>query len=156
MSASCEMLLSRSVDMRYAGQWRQLTINIAPGDRMAGVLSRFHNEHQRAFAFRDQTRPVEVYAVRLVAKGTLPKPPSVPTVKSASKPAPFGTRPVFFSGIRGHIDTPLYRRDVLTSGARVEGPAIIEQLDSTVVLPPGTNSVVTADMHVVTRFTGAA
>jgi N-methylhydantoinase A len=51
-----------------------------------------------------------------------------------------------------YVDTPLYRREVLRPGARVEGPAIIEQLDSTVVLSPGTNSVVNPGLHIVTRF----
>jgi N-methylhydantoinase A len=155
--ANCDVVLSRGVDMRYAGQWRQLTIGVAVDDQMADVLARFHTEHERAFAFRDETRPVEIYAVRLVAKGTLPKPPSVPTAKPvAEEPAPFGSRSVFFSEIQQYVDTPLYRREALTPGARLEGPAIIEQLDSTVVLSPGTNSVVTKDMHIVTRFTGAA
>jgi N-methylhydantoinase A len=156
--ANCDMVLSRGADMRYAGQWRQLTIGIAPGDQMADVLARFHTEHERTFAFRDQTRPVEVYAARLVAKGTVPKPPSAAAAPPpATEPAvPFGTRAVFFPEMQRYVDTPLYRREVLTPGARVEGPAIIEQLDSTVMLSPGTNSVVTADLHIVTRFTEAA
>jgi N-methylhydantoinase A len=43
---------------------------------------------------------------------------------------------------------------MFVGGARIAGPAVVEQLDSTVVLPPGTISSVTTDLHIVTRFEG--
>jgi N-methylhydantoinase A len=140
------------------GQWRQLTIDITSDDEMSGVLARFHAEHQRAFAFKDETRPVEVYAARVVAKGIVPKPKpsSIHTAKPDVDLHPFGYRKVFYAEAHGYVDTPLYRRETLGAGTRIVGPAIVEQLDSTVVLSPGTESIVTDDLHIVTRFTGAA
>jgi N-methylhydantoinase A len=125
---------------------------------MSGVLARFHNEHQRAFAFKDETRPVEVYAARVIATGTVPKPKPSPTrtAKTNGDLNPFDHRRVFYAETRGYIETPIYRRENLDAGAHMLGPAIVEQLDSTVVLSPGTESVVTNDLHIVTRFTGAA
>jgi N-methylhydantoinase A len=52
------------------------------------------------------------------------------------------------------VETPVYKRDKLVAGARIVGPAVVEQLDSTVVLSPATTSFVTPDLHIVTRFEG--
>ena len=124
---------------------------------MATALENFHAEHERAFAFRDESRTVEVYAIRVVAIGYVPKPPSASaTVAHGALPAPASHRPVFFSEANDYVDTPVYRRDALPAGATLNGPAVVEQLDSTVVLSPGTISTVTADRHIVTRFVGAA
>ena len=155
--AEKDMQISRAIDMRYAGQWRQLTVTMEKGETMAAALANFHNEHERAFAFRDESRVVEVYAVRVVAIGHVPKPPSASaTASPGALPSPTGHRPVFFSEANDYVDTPVYRRDALPSGVTLKGPAVVEQLDSTVVLSPGTISTVTADRHIVTRFEGAA
>ncbi len=154
--ADADMQISRAIDMRYAGQWRQLTVDLAPSESMAVALQRFHAEHERAFAFRDESRPVEVYAARVVAIGKVPKPGSAVEMSGAAVlGAPIGNRPVFFSETGNYVDTPVYRRDALPVGATLIGPVILEQLDSTVVLSPGTISTVTPDRHIVTRFAGA-
>lgn len=155
--AEADMQISRAVDMRYAGQWRQLTVEMAAGDSMEVALNRFHAEHQRAFSFRDESRPVEVYAARVVAIGRVPKPSSSADASSAAAlGAPISRRPVYFAETGDYVQTPVYRRDTLKAGATLTGPAILEQLDSTVVLSPGTVSTVSPDLHIVTRFAGAA
>jgi N-methylhydantoinase A len=151
-----DMQITRAVDMRYAGQWRQLTVDVAPGESMAVALQRFHAEHERAFAFRDENRPVEVYAARVVAIGKVPKPGAEAGMSGAAVlGAQLGNRPVFFSETGNFVDTPVYRRDALPVGVTLIGPIILEQLDSTVVLSPGTISTVTPDRHIVTRFAEA-
>ena len=145
--------------MRYAGQWRHLSIEMQRGYGVETALSQFHAEHERAFAFRDDTRPVEVYATRVVAEGVVPKPRSAGTKApdgAIELPGPATRRPVYFSERSTFVETPVYRRDSLTAGMRLKGPMVVEQLDSTVVLPPGTVSSVTPDLHIVTRFEGAA
>ena len=155
--AETDMQISRAVDMRYAGQWRQLTVTREKGETMTAALKAFHAEHERAFAFRDEDRAVEVYAARVVAIGQVPKPPSATAVTGTGElPATTGRRQVFFNEKDGYVDTPVYRREELPVGSTLTGPAIVEQLDSTVVLSPGTTSTVTADRHIVTRFTGGA
>ena len=155
--AEADMQITRAVNMRYAGQWRQLTVEMAVGDSMEVALNRFHAEHQRAFSFRDESRPVEVYAARVVAIGKVPKPGSSEDASSAAAlGAPIGHRPVYFAETGDYVQTPVYRRDTLKAGTTLTGPAILEQLDSTVVLSPGTVSTVSPDLHIVTRFAGAA
>ena len=135
------MRLRRTIDMRYAGQWRQLSIEMPPGRGVETALAHFHAEHERAFAFRDEARPVEVYAARVVAEGVVPKPQSAGTKAvhdAVELPKPAARRPVYFSERSAYVETPVYKRDTLVAGARLAGPAVVEQLDSTVVLPPGT------------------
>ena len=125
---------------------------------MEAALARFHDEHARAFAFRDDARAVEVYAARLVAVGRVPKPPAAAAAAgaAAAAPAPQGLRPVHFAEVGGFADTPVFRREALEAGARLEGPAVVEQLDSTVILPPGVRAFVTPDLHIIARLDGAA
>jgi N-methylhydantoinase A len=52
---------------------------------------------------------------------------------------------------RTAVETPVYRRDDLPAGARFEGPAIVEQLDSTTVIPPGVAAEVDRFLNIVMR-----
>ena len=153
------MRLRRTIDMRYAGQWRQLSIEMPPGQGVETALTHFHAEHERAFAFRDEARPVEVYAARVVAEGVVPKPQSAGTKAMndvVKLPGAATHRQVYFSERSAYVETPVYKRDTLIAGARIAGPAVVEQLDSTVILSPGTVSSVTPDLHIITRFEGDA
>ena len=60
------------------------------------------------------------------------------------------TRSVHFDELSEPVDTPVYDRDELKAGARVEGPAIVQQLDSTIVVPPGV--VAEVDEHLIIRM----
>ena len=71
----------------------------------------------------------------------VPKPPSASAVWGhGALPAATRRRQVFFSETDEYVDTPVYRREELPVGSTLKGPAIIEQLDSTVVLSPGTTA----------------
>ncbi len=153
--APADMHLQRAVEMRYVGQWRQLTIDIGSErlESLADVLDRFHKEHARAYSFEDRSRPVELYSLRVVARGVVPKPkPAHASSGSGAVPAAEMHRPVHFGKEHGFVETPVLRRDVLEPGMVLDGPVVIEQLDSTLVLPPGTRSEVTQDLHIVMRF----
>jgi N-methylhydantoinase A len=151
-----DMHLQRAVEMRYVGQWRQLTVDInsEPLTELEGVLDSFHREHARAYSFEDRNRMVEIYSLRVVARGIVPKPQTAAAGGTAGQGAPEAAerRPVHFGAAYGFVDTPVLRREVLAAGMTLDGPAVIEQLDSTVVLPPGTRSEVTADLHIVMKF----
>ncbi len=153
--AASDMHLQRAVEMRYVGQWRQLTVDIGsePLKELDSVLDSFHREHARAYSFEDRERMVEIYSLRVVARGKVAKPkPAVSSVASSDLPEPGEHRPVHFGAEHGFVDTPVLRREALCPGMVLEGPAVIEQLDSTLVLPPGTRSEVTADLHIVMKF----
>jgi N-methylhydantoinase A len=65
-----------------------------------------------------------------------------------------GSRPVWFDGARH--DTPIYRRERLAAGVRFDGPAIVEQLDSTTVVEPGDRVEVDRDGNLIMTVRGVA
>ena len=133
-----QMSIQRLIDMRYLGQWRSLTISVdAPVDLQAAV-ARFHAEHQREYNYSRDGAPVEIYRLNVRAVGVTPKPNLKARGSNGSvTPGPQGTRLVHFDELDEPVETPVYLRTDLQVGTRLTGPAIIEQLDSTTVVPPG-------------------
>ena len=132
------MSIQRLIDMRYLGQWRSLTIPVdAPVDLQAAV-ARFHAEHQREYNYRRDDAPVEIYRLNVRAVGVTPKPDlKARDSNGSATPGAQGTRLVRFDELDERVETPVYLRSELPVGARLTGPAIVEQLDSTTVVPPG-------------------
>lgn len=129
----------RFIEMRYAGQWRSLAITASrPLQSIEEELEKFHREHEREFAFSNRDQKVEIFGLRVSAIGMVPKP-SIPVFKPTGqlKDALKETRPVYFEETNGYVETPVYFRPDIPVDSLIKGPAIIEQLDSTVVIPPG-------------------
>lgn len=134
-------LLQRKISMRYSGQWRSLQVPMGTG---AGALKRavqtFHEQYEREFSFRQDGAPVEVYQLHLTAIGKTPKPAFRPAeVVKQELPEPKERREVYF-GTHGWLTTPVFDRDELAAGTTFVGPAIINQLDSTTLVPPATRA----------------
>ncbi|MCI9888588.1 hydantoinase/oxoprolinase family protein [Micrococcales bacterium 31B] len=136
-------VLQRKISMRYAGQWRSLAVPIGSGPgALDEAIQTFHQQHEREFAFRQDDQPVEIYQLQLQAVGKTPKPSFVPQPEVAQEPsAPSEVRSVYF-GEDGWLDTPVYDRDALPAGTVIPGPAVIDQLDSTTLVPPHTTAKV--------------
>jgi N-methylhydantoinase A len=130
--------LIRSIDMRYWGQWRSLRVAV---DRdvtsMEELLSLFHAQHEHVYNYRRDTAPVELYRLGVVAVGNTRKAQLEQRPESDAAAKPFATRAVWWEAIRGTDSTPVYNREALSPGSVFNGPAIVEQLDSTVVVPHG-------------------
>lgn len=136
-------VLQRRISMRYLGQWRSMTVDIGAGpDALDDAVQRFHEEHEREFAFRRDDAPVEIYQLALEAVGITPKPafPSTAPVERAPG-EPASRRPVWFEDT-GWVTTPVHNRDDLPAGTTFHGPAVIDQLDSTTVVPPRCRAVI--------------
>ncbi|MGD9607521.1 MAG: hydantoinase/oxoprolinase family protein [Leucobacter sp.] len=134
-------LLQRKISMRYSGQWRSLQVPMGSGPgAMKRAVQTFHEQYEREFSFRQDDAPVEVYQLHLTAVGKTPKPAFRPAELAPQAPGePAERRPVYFGG-HGWVDTPVYNRDELAAGTTFIGPAIIDQLDSTTVVPPATRA----------------
>lgn len=134
-------------DMRFVGQNFELRVPVCEGDTMDGpdigtaavLRDRFLEAHTRAYGFANADDPVEIVNLRLTAHCPLADVP-VPVLEArgAAEPlVPRSVRPVIFDSDRAAVDTPVYRRGDLRAGDIIEGPAIIDQLDTTVVHFPG-------------------
>lgn len=142
-------ILQRKISMRYRGQWRSLQVPMGSGTgAMEQALRTFHEEYEREFSFRQDGTPVEVYQLHLSAVGKITKPSFRPAESIAQEPgAPSERRPVYF-GNDGWLDTPVYDREELAAGTRFTGPAIINQFDSTTVVPPSTRAEIDEWMNI--------
>jgi len=130
--------LEQSIAMRYLGQWRSLEVAF-DGDLEQSV-ERFHAEHEREFSYRRDDAPVELYRLQLVATGKTEEVKLPSHEAGGELPEPIETREVWFDGEA--VDTPVYERSDLPAGVTFEGPAVIDQLDSTTVVPPGVKAEV--------------
>jgi N-methylhydantoinase A len=117
--------------MCYEGQGSELAVPWA-GDLPATEIA-FAQAHSVLYGFT-LGAPVRLVTVRVEARGVLPEPvrPLLPQGRGAS---PYGSAVVKW--VSGTVDTPLYARDDLGAGDRFDGPAIVTQLDTTTLVPPG-------------------
>jgi N-methylhydantoinase A len=129
--------LQRTIDMRYAGQWRSIAVPVDGEVTSLRDLARtFEDEHDREHSYRREGSPIEVYRLNLRAVGPTQKAELARHERQGSMPDPIARRPVHFGG-GGALESPVYRRADVSAGASFEGPAVLEQLDSTVLVPPG-------------------
>ena len=132
--------LIRAVDVRYVGQSYELTVALEDGRFTPEVAARFHREHDRAYGYSAPAEPTELVNVRLTALGKIAKPRLREVgVRGTATPA---RRPVYFAEAGGYVDTPVHDRYRLGAGAVLDGPAVVEELDSTTVVHPGYRATV--------------
>jgi N-methylhydantoinase A len=132
----------RQVDMRYVGQSYELSIPLGENkveDALERMLRNFHEEHERAYGFAAPDEPVEFVTLRLTAVGSIAKPKlrELPVSGGDAKDALRAVRQVYFAEADGFVDCSNYDRYKLAAGAVIEGPAIVEEMDSTTVIHPG-------------------
>ena len=134
--------LVRSADLRYAHQGAEVTVEFgaSPVD-LAGLeamIQEFHQEHHRLFGFSLE-QPVEIVTLRTTALGHLEPARMAQLSDDLGSPsrALLGQRQVYFEESGGFVPCDIYHRARLAPDSNIEGPAILENVDSTVVIDPG-------------------
>ncbi|MGH7264770.1 MAG: hydantoinase/oxoprolinase family protein, partial [Candidatus Rokuibacteriota bacterium] len=137
-----------AADMRYVGQAYELEVPIRPPlarEDLAGVTAAFHAVHERVYGYHRVEQAVEFINFRAVHRHALPPPrlrsPERDGLSLAD--ARGRERPVHFAPA-GFVPTPVYERARLADRVRIPGPAIVEQPDTTTVIPPGWAALVEA------------
>lgn len=152
--AEADMVISRSIEMRYYGQFRERSAPLAAGAvteaSLRETLAAFHRVHEQTVGYSDAAYPTEIVRLHLSAS-TATQPPSLPPAAAATgaEEARKGRRPAYFRD-QGFIETPVFDGDHLGAGAVVEGPAIVEETFTTFVLPPGARAEVDRHGHFIT------
>lgn len=123
-----------TVDGRYVGQGFEVPVLVDGGESIAELRARFHVAHERQYGYALPEREIELVNCRLQGVGKLGM--DVDAAPGLADPAPPDMREVYFSGA-GWLDTPIYRRETLSAGTVIEGPAVVEELSSTTVALPG-------------------
>jgi N-methylhydantoinase A len=108
---------------------------------MPAILVDFHAVHERVYGYARTQQPVEFVNFRAVHTYPLPRPVVTPSARASGSlaDARLGERRAYFGG---EVATAVYERARLPIGARIDGPAIVEQLDTTTVIPPGVTALV--------------
>lgn len=137
-SENIEVKAIRQGDLHYRGQAYEITVPWAGS--MKECLESFHRKHESLYGFSSPEEQVDLVNLRVTAVGILPRPEIKAERKEKYIPTPRSHRRVYFSERWEMI--PVYNRDVLVAGARIEGPAIVEEYDSTIAVPAGYLAVV--------------
>jgi N-methylhydantoinase A len=151
--AHADMALQRTVELMYQGQWRSLSVHAPARITSVGdLIEAFHAEHAREFNYRRDDAPVSIFRLAVKAIGVVPKADLPRHEIRIHTPEPVGRRQAWFDG-KAH-DAALYHREGLMAGAAFSGPAIVEQFDSTTVVPPRMSATVDAFMNIVIATRG--
>ena len=141
---AAEVRVAYSADMRYVGQAYELEVPVPAPITRAGMpeaLAAFHAIHERVYGYARTQQPVEFVNFRAVHSYPLPRPVVRPAARGQGTldEARVGERPAYFGRF---MPTAIYERARLPLGARLPGPAIVEQADTTTVIPPGVTATV--------------
>ena len=149
------LLAQRSLDVRYVGQSFELNVDYPSTSLRAGrsrgrdssdrseqalnrsVTNAFHKAHRQRFGYADPSEPVEIVNLRLKMIVPVDKPLPEPETPGGESPVDARTGEVRVVFREGAFATSLYLRERLHCANRVPGPALVLQMDSTTVIPPG-------------------
>jgi N-methylhydantoinase A len=144
------------LDVRYSGQGNEVTIWVGEGSTWtlsdADVLTAFENEYRRIYGLTIPDVTVEVVTWRLAVSADA-DPVEPDPVARGTGAVPIGTRPVVFGRAQDPVETPVYKRPTLGAGDRFEGPAIVEERETTAVIRPGWNVEVGDDGSLIATRT---
>ena len=148
-------VLTRTVDMRYAGQNYELPVALPDGKVTAATLEElaagFSAAHQRMYGFVAEGEAVQLVTFRLEAAGVVRKAAFAPRPDAGedASGAIIGSREVWLPEAGGFVTCAIYDRARLDAGNRIAGPAIVEQMDATTVILPGMVGVVEPYLNLV-------
>jgi len=127
-----KIFIEKYLDIRYKGQSYEIVVPF-----QENFAELFHKLHEKNYGYSNPDKRIEIVNVRIRARGLLPKP-EFKEIKEKTekidKKAYLGEKDVIFSGKT--YKTKIYERDFLKYGNRLEGPAIIVEYSSTIVVPP--------------------
>lgn len=153
--AKADRRLTRTADMRYHGQNYELSVAVPDGAitraTMRSLASGFSDAHRQRYGFAADGDPVQIVTLRVEATGVVRKA----ELKTHADEGPdastaiMGRRPVWLAETQAAVDTPVYGRDALRPGNRFSGPAIVEQMDATTLVPPGMTARVDTYLNLI-------
>ena len=152
-----EVTVTRSADMRYVRQGREINVPI-PNGRLSGesvesIKQSFHTTYQGLYSRCLTNVPIEIVNWKVVTSGPRPTMQLQKLKSSAGKDsAEKGKRPAYFSEYKGFVDCPVYDRYRMGPGMRLDGPVIIEERESTLVVGPGGRLEIDDYLNAIVEF----
>jgi N-methylhydantoinase A len=144
--------ISRAMDLRYSGQ--QWTIQIhTPEIEERAIRAAFEVEHERLYGYRQERGRIEIVILRVTATGPISGIMTDKVSRVRTKAQPTSRRLVWLDETHGQVDTPIFDGSVLWPGHTIDGPAIIDEKTTTIlvglgdrlIVTPGNNFLLTID-----------
>jgi N-methylhydantoinase A len=129
--AKSRIRIRRILELRSVGQAAEFALPEGPR-----LLERFHDQHQRRFGYRRTDSPVLLVNLRLMADGPTPMPWLKGRLRSTKAQA-LEQRSAIFPENEGAVRASWYRRENLSPGAQLDGPAVIAEYSGTTIVPEG-------------------
>jgi len=134
--------IKRSIDMRYVGQIHECTVEIESFKIDASTVDRlrdgFHAKHEQLYTYSEPQTPIEVVNLESTLYGMVERPALPHIDAGADVSAAIKTRrPMIFSPDGSSVEGPVYDGEKLGAGAEIDGPAVIEEVTTTIVIEPG-------------------
>jgi N-methylhydantoinase A len=134
--AAADHRFERLIDLRYAGANSEITLALPSSPTPAALQALFAQAHERQFGYRSDEELVETMNVRVIARSArestlVPRRLGFPAEREQSD----RSRLVYFGPGIGAVDTPVLQRSAIDSAWRA-GPLLVEEFDSTTVVPP--------------------
>lgn len=129
-------------DLRYMGEAFEITVPITFHKHLTALaleeaVNLFHAEHKRLYGFNRPDEPLELVNLRVKVLVPQPKPSFTARAQTGKADAALiGQRPVYFRSMFEYVSTPVYAWNLLADGMVLEGPAVIEDGETTVIIPP--------------------
>lgn len=151
------------VDARYVGQNFELAVPVVSGKTLdtsdlpglTQVQDAFNSAHDTAYGYASDGDPIEIVNVRLSASARLhDEADTTPPDTRVTEPVSHAARVVFFSA-ENSVEAKIYARADLMAGHTIDGPAIVEQLDTTTPIYPGDTATVTPDGHLIIKISAS-
>jgi N-methylhydantoinase A len=146
--------INRTCEMRYAGQTHEIVVEIPPGEldaqRLDEVRRRYAEEYQRLYLHPALPYRLECTNWRVFAAGI--RPPLLPTWSAGESVAARSTprrRPAWSAAAGGYVPWEVHDRSGLHPGDRLIGPAIVEERETTTLVPEGSWAIVDSARNLV-------
>ncbi len=151
--------IQRLADIRYIGQAHELVVDLPDGAYSAAsrrvLLAAFERQYREHFARTPPDVPIEFVNLRVRVQAAVPSgEPATWSEPAAAAERIKGHRSVYFPECGGYATTPVYDRYGLLAGDQFDGPAVVEERESTLVVGPDTRFAVSAAGNIVVSLEG--
>ncbi|RJS62670.1 hydantoinase/oxoprolinase family protein [Bacillus sp. PK3_68] len=134
------IVFSKYADMRYVGQEHTVKVPLPAiewsPETLQQIITSFHELHEKSYTFQLPEAQVEVVNLHLIAFSQVEKPKMKEMKQAADTQAPLKERRKVYYEETGWMETNIYDRNDLAPGMRISGPAVIEDLMSSILLYP--------------------
>jgi N-methylhydantoinase A len=153
-----EITVARSADMRYVRQGREITVPVPNGElspeSIALIRQSFQSVYQELYSRYLNNVPIEIVSWKVVTGGPRPTIQLQRQTGSLDRDTALkGERPVYFPEYKGFVDCPVYDRYRLWPGIKLDGPVIVEEKESTLVVGPGGKLQIDGYLNAIVEFT---